>query len=298
MNQNKYRSFVLPIAIVLGFLLHGCCAYLKFLIPYFIFTILLTNYSAVDIRKMKPGKLEFELLLVQIAGCILPYLVLHLLGVDEIISQGILMVFLCPVAAAVVVVACILGANRETVTSFTIIDNLVIAVLAPLLFSLVGEHRELGFLTAFLMIFRKTFLIIAFPFILALLGQRFAPKLNATICRFKDASFYIWALTLTITLGQTIDFLFTSGKGHGASIILLGSLSVLICIFLFAFGRWIGKRHGDKIAGGQLLGQKNVAIGVWMANTFLNPLPSVGLALYSIWQNVFNSWQMWNANKK
>ena len=47
------------------------------------------------------------------------------------------------------------------------------------------------------------------------------------------------------------------------------------------------------MAGGQLLGQKNSAMGIWIANTYLLPLASVFPALYSIWQNLFNSWQMW-----
>ena len=46
-----------------------------------------------------------------------------------------------------------------------------------------------------------------------------------------------------------------------------------------------------------LLGQKNTAIGIWMATTYLNPLASLFPALYSVWQNVFNSWQLWRYKK-
>ena len=39
-------------------------------------------------------------------------------------------------------------------------------------------------------------------------------------------------------------------------------------------------------------------MGIWMANTFLNPLAAVFLAFYSIYQNVFNAYQMAKTKKK
>jgi len=74
--------------------------------------------------------------------------------------------------------------------------------------------------------------------------------------------------------------------------------SVVTCTVHFALGRRIGKKYGDVIAGGQMLGQKNTAMGIWMANTYLNPLASVFLAFYSVWQNLFNSWQIWRHDRR
>ena len=79
---------------------------------------------------------------------------------------------------------------------------------------------------------------------------------------------------------------------------MLGIASAVVCAVHFGLGKWIGSRHGDRVAGGQLLGQKNTAVGIWMANTYLNPLASVFLAFYSIWQNLFNSWQLWRHDRK
>ena len=75
-------------------------------------------------------------------------------------------------------------------------------------------------------------------------------------------------------------------------------IAAMVCAVHFGLGKWIGSRHGDRVAGGQLLGQKNTAVGIWMANTYLNPLASVFLAFYSIWQNLFNSWQLWRHDRK
>ena len=292
----RQKSLVLPIAILLGLLMHRWCAYAQFMIPYLIFTILLMSYSAVDVSKLKPSMMDLWLVLFQIVFSIGPYIILKWFGVNEIIAQGILITVLCPVAASTVVIACMLGADRERVTTYTIIGNLMVSIVAPIIFSLIGAHQEMGLFNAFLLIFKKISLVIALPFILAVTGQKWVPRVNGFICRIKEVSFYLWAATLTITLGQTFHYIFLHGRENVSSITILGCASVLICIVQFATGKKIGAIYGDRMAGGQLLGQKNSAMGVWMANTFLLPLASIGIALYSIWQNLFNSWQMLKYN--
>jgi BASS family bile acid:Na+ symporter len=51
------------------------------------------------------------------------------------------------------------------------------------------------------------------------------------------------------------------------------------------------------VAGGQGLGQKNTVLAIWMAQTFLNPISSIAPGAYVLWQNMFNSWQVWRARK-
>ena len=49
-SMQRIRSFILPIAIVLGLLLHEYCAKFSVAVPYLIFCILLLTFSAVDVR--------------------------------------------------------------------------------------------------------------------------------------------------------------------------------------------------------------------------------------------------------
>ncbi len=296
--MNRFRNLVLPIAIVLGLIFHSYCGILKVGVPYLIFTILLLNFVATDIKKMRFTVFDAILMAVQVSLSLGIYLILHLLGVDEIVSQGVLVGVLCPVAASVVVISCMLGANRETVTAYTIFDNLLVALLAPVIFSFVGEHQDMPFGESFLLIIRRVAPIIALPFFVAWLLQTLLPKANAFLVRYRGLSFYLWAVALFITLGQTIDFIMLKGEENLTSIIILGVVSVLFCVVQFGVGKLIGRHYGDTIAGGQLLGQKNSALGIWMANTYLNPLSAVFPALYSIWQNLFNSWQLWRNDKK
>ena len=291
--MHKLRPYVLPMAIVLGLLFHTWWGQLKWLVPYLVFSILLLNFAAVNVKKLRFTMMDFWLMLYQIVVSIGMYYLLMGLHINEIVAQGVLIGVLCPVAASVVVVACMLGANRETVTSYTIIGNLMVAVVAPIYFSFIGNNQDMPFWTSFLLILRKIGVVIALPFFVALIGQHFLPKVNDMLCKIKGWSFYLWAMALTITLGQTIDFMFLKGKENLSSIILLGVCSVVFCVIQFSLGRFIGRKYGDTIAGGQLLGQKNSAMGIWIANTYLNPLAAIFPALYSVWQNVFNSIQLW-----
>ena len=296
--MQKVKSYVLPIAIVLGLLLHDYCAALSVVVPYIIFTILLLTFTAVDVRKLRFKPLFIWIILFQVVVSLGGYSLLRLLNVNEIIAEGILIGVLCPVAASVAVVSTMLGADRETVTSFSIIGNLVISVVAPVYFSFIGINQDMPFLASFLQILRRIGLVIGLPFFVALALQLAWPKANRFISRYKGLAFYFWAVALFLTLGQTIDFIFLHGKGNWGSILWLGLSALLFCVVQFGIGKWIGHKYGDTIAGGQLLGQKNSAMGIWMANHYLHPLASVYLAFYSVFQNLFNSWQIWYFGRK
>lgn len=296
--MQRFRPYVLPVAIVLGLMLHRWCAMFSFLVPFIIFCILLLTFTAVDLRRLRMTMLDLWLILFQIVVSTSCYLAITLLGGSHIVAEGVLIGVLCPVASSVAVVACILGANRETVTTYTIVGNLMVAVVAPVAFTLIGDHPEMGLWNSFLLMTSKIASTLALPFFLAALLQFMLPSVNNFIARYKGLGFYLWAVALLFTLGQTIDYIFLNGEGNWASIAWLGGLSLLFCIIQFGFGRWLGRRYGDVIGGGQLLGQKNSAMGIWMANTFLTPLSSVFLAFYSVYQNLFNAWQMAQMKKK
>ena len=285
-------------AIILGLLLHSWCSLLAWIVPYFIFIILLLNFVAVDLRKLHISSMNLWLMLFQIVVSIGGYYTIRSVYPNETVAQGILIGILCPVAASVVVIARMLGAKRETTTTYTIVGNLMVAIIAPVYFSFIGSHQDMSFINSFLLILSKISPVIALPFFVVLVLQVFFPKTNHFLSRYKGISFYLWAICLLLTLGQTINFIFIHGKGNENTILALGISSVITCTIHFATGKWLGGKYGDRIAGGQLLGQKNTAMGIWMANTYLNPLASVFLAFYSIWQNLFNSWQLWYQDRK
>ena len=46
---------------------------------------------------------------------------------------------------------------------------------------------------------------------------------------------------------------------------------------------------------GQSLGQKNTVFAIWMGYTFMTPETAIVGGLYSIWHNIYNSWQLYRA---
>lgn len=296
--MQKYRSYVLPVAIVLGLLLHRWCAMFSFLVPFLIFTILLLSFSAVEIKKLRISRLDVWLMTFQITVSLGSYILLKSVGVGEVISEGVLIGVICPVASSVAVISCLLGANRETVTGYTIISNLMAAVVAPIYFSFIGNQQDMPFFESFWMILKRVGTVLGIPFFIAFGLEAWWPKGCELLRRHKGASFYLWAIALLFTLGQTIDYIIVRGEGDWNIIAWLGVSALVLCVLQFSFGRWLGARYGDKIGGGQLLGQKNSAMGIWMSNYYLSPLASVFLAFYSVFQNLWNSWQMWRVDKK
>ena len=290
---TKIKPYVLPSAIILGVLFHRWLGLISGITPYLIFVILLLTFCSVKLTKLRPSMLEFWLALFQVVVSIAAYLLVLTLTHNTILAEGALIGILCPVAASVSVVACELGAKRETVVSYTVIGNLLVAVVAPVVFSVIGEQQSMPFWTSFWLILQKIATVLALPFVIALLLQWFLPKANDTIARYKSVAFYLWATALLLTLGKTMDFIAIHHAGNEQSILWLGVLSLVLCALQFAVGKLIGHHYGDTIAGGQLLAQKNSAIGIWMASLYLHPLTSVLLAFYSIWTNLFNSWQLW-----
>lgn len=296
--MQPLRPYILPIAILLGLLLHRWCAAFAFLVPYVIFAILLLTFNAVELKRLRISWIDVWLMLFQVLVSTLLYIVIRLLSANTVLAEGAMMVVLCPVASSVAVVACMLGAKRETVTAYTIIGNLMVAIVAPIIFTLIGNHPERSMLSSMLIMLGKIAATLALPFALSLVLQLWLPRISHLIARAAPAAFYLWALALLFTLGQTIDFIFLHGQGNWSTIAWLAALSLLLCIAQFAAGRRIGRHYGDIISGGQLLGQKNSAMGIWMAGTFLSPLSSVALAFYSIYQNIFNAWQIAQHSKK
>lgn len=294
--KSHIRSIILPIAMLLAVLLHRYCSHVYFLAPYLVFTMLFMAYTAIDFKKMHISKLIVFLLIAQSILCIGLYEILKFFGISQVICDSVLVCILTPVAASVVVVSCALGASRETVTMFTVVDNLFIALLAPALFTLMGRgDPNMTYLESFWKILCRIAPQIVFPFFAAIFTQFCMPKFNSFVVKHKGKSLYVWALTLTIILGKTWDDMLASSQW--ALVGWLTLISLILCAILFSIGKWIGNIRKEKIAGGQLLGQKNTSFGIWMAIEYLSPMCAVAPAIYSMWQNFFNSYQMYIHDK-
>lgn len=293
---QKIKDLALPLAIVTGSIFHSFISKLNFLIPMLIFVMLYVTLCSIDIKNIRITRLHLLIIGFQISMSLGLFFILK--PIDPILAQGALAIIVAPTAISAPVIAAMLGANLTTMVSSTLLSNIAVAIISPLYFSIAGDNPNISFFeSSWLVLYKVAPLIIA-PLLLALATQRFKPKLSKGIARRKNIPFFIWAFSLTIVIASTVEYIFKMESSETEILVYMALLSFLICALQFAFGRWIGKKHGDIIAGGQSVGQKNTVLAIWMAQTYLNPLSSVVPALYVLWQNLFNSYQLVQKSRK
>lgn len=293
--KQQLQTYTLPLAMLVGGLFHTFFNRLNFLTPYLIFFMLFFPYCSIRLKDMRLRSFHLWLILYQVVGGLLAYWLMSLF--HEELAQGLLICILAPTATAAIVVGGMLGANIALMASYTLLCNLVVAIMAPMLFSLVGLQAELYFWTSFWLIFQKIFPLLVFPFVLALLLRKFAPRINSKIQKLSFISFYLWIFALTILSGRIVHFMLNQQKSDYKIAAVLAAIALIVCVFQFWFGRFVGRRCGETVAGGQSLGQKNTILAIWMAQTYLNPITAIAPAAYVLWQNLVNSYQLWRKNR-
>lgn len=282
---------MLPIAMLSGAFFYEFFQHLAFLSPYLIFSMLFITYCRLSFRDLHFSRLHIWLLLVQLVGCMLVYGMLY--RFDVVVAQGCMICVLAPTATAAAVVTGMLGGSVACLAGYTLLSSLVMALVSPLLFTLVGGNAGLDFWASVWLICRQVMPVLVLPALLAFGVERALPALHRQLKRLQILSFYLWALALTIVTGKTVFFIVSH---QGADVVVewwMASLALVICVAQFILGRRIGRRYGDAISGGQGLGQKNTVLAIWMAQTYLNPLSSIAPASYVLWQNMINSFQLW-----
>lgn len=139
--------------------------------------------------------------------------------------------------------------------------------------------------------------LLVLPCVSALLLSKVLPRLHQQLKKLQILSFYLWALGLTIVTGKTVYFIIHQESQELNKEWWMAVLALVICILQFLLGRYVGRRYGEPVSGGQGLGQKNTILAIWMAQVYLNPLSSIAPASYVLWQNIINSYQLWQKRK-
>lgn len=294
--RQRLKPWMLPIAMAAGMVFHDFMGRIEFLAPYLIFIMLFITFCRVKPKEFRVTSLSWGLLTVQIVGAIAVYFCLLPLSPD--IAQGTFICVFCPTATAAPVITGMLGGSVPRLATFSIISNITVAILAPILFTLMGSDAGIPFMDALITISAKVMPLIILPLVLALLALRFTPKLHKAVAERQAISFYIWAVSLFIVVGRAVSFVMDEPAEAVLEMILLAIFSGVVCCGQFWIGRKIGRRCGDKIAGAQGLGQKNTVLAIWMALTYLHPITSVAPAAYVAWQNTINSAQLYFKAKR
>ena len=305
------KNWTLPIAMLIGTLAYLVFAKWSFLAPakpyvnsfvsiitpWLIFAQLLLTFCKIDLKELKPKRWHLWLLMIQGFSCALTAGVLLCVPMGELSKgfwEGMMVCLICPTATAAAVITGKLGGNAATLTTYTLLSNLLGAVMVPLVFPLVEPHEGLTFWVAFLKILSKVFPLLLAPFFVALFLKRYVRNVHRWLMEHSGMAFYIWAFALALVMGQTARSLINSNLS--AWLVALGGL--FTCAVQFLLGKRIGSVYHDRISAGQALGQKNTVLAIWMASAYLHPLATIAPGSYVLWQNIVNSYQLWKKQKK
>lgn len=272
----------------------------EFLMPTVLFVMLLSTFCKVNPHDMRLTRWHVWLILFQMLSCLAIAMFLHFLPSfsHTLLAEGLMICLVCPTAGAAAVITGKLGGSETSLTTYTILSNLAAAIIIPLVFPMVEKHTETSFLCQFLTILRRVFPLLIFPFPIAWGLRVFFPKAHAAVVRHTGGlAFYLWGVGLTLSVGQTCRYLVDSPVSTHLKW-LLSLVSLVACAMQFFIGKTVGAAYGERIGGGQGLGQKNTIFAIWVSYTYLSPVLSVAPGTYIIWQNLFNSWQLWRKEKQ
>lgn len=306
------KNWTLPVSMISGALAYYICSQLpltyevkhdilsviEVLQPVLLFIMLFVAFCKIKPTDLKPHRWHLWLLLTQclifIAACL--FLWAYPTSGARVIVEGFMLAIICPTATACAVVTQKLGGDSAATTSYTIIINLIVALLCPLLLPVAHPQPGLTFLPAFMVIINKVFPLLIVPLFLAWFVRYLMPSFHKRIVATKDLAFYMWAVSLAIAIAVTCKALAHSEE----SLWNVGGIAVVTlvaCLFQFTFGKWIGSHYGKRMEAGQALGQKNTVFIIWLGYTFLSPITAAAGGFYSVWHNLVNSWQLYKKRK-
>lgn len=262
--------------------------------PVLIFVMLFLTFCRIDFRDLRLRRWHLWVLALQAGfflaiGCV----VMSLPAGDlRVVLEGAMLCLVCPTATAGAVVTRKLGGNVNNITTYTILINILVAMLIPAVVPFVHPNAGMGMLRSSLLILGKVFPLLILPLAAAMLMKHFFPRLTERISRYQDLSFYLWALALALAIAVTVHSIMTAEIELSTELGLV-AVSFVCCLLQFWLGRKIGARYDDTITAGQSFGQKNTVLAIWMGYTFFTPVTAIVGGFYSIWHNVINSYQLY-----
>lgn len=292
LTKQNIKTIAMPLAMIVGILLCRPLGRLEqitdhTLTPILIAAMLFITFCRVDVRQMRLHWSHLWMLLIQFVGAaIVYYAVTPLLG--ETVGQGAMICVMAPIAMAAVVIGGMLGGNVTTMVTYSLICNLVTALVAPYMLHAFGNGS-----CTFMEIIARVAPTLVAPFAVAQLCRWLTPKLATWFSTHSSISFYLWLFSLILVMGRTTVFILDNQSASLKVEIELAIAALVLCIVQFNVGRLLGRHTGDVVATTQSVGQKNTIFAIWLSLNFLNPIASIAPTAYIVWQNFANSWQMW-----
>lgn len=213
-------------------------------------------------------------------------------GDVRMLMECMMLCLVCPTASAAGVITEKLGGNLAGTVTYVVMINVAATFLIPLVIPMVNPSATMGFWTYVGHIALKVFPVLVLPGLVAWTFRYTTHRLQRRLMRWSSCSFYVWGVGLTLAMVLATRALMESRLGLWAiaGIVLV---SMFCCFIQFFAGRRIGRDFLSNLTAGQALGQKNTGFLIWLGYNYMTPVTSVAGGLYAVWQNLFNSWELY-----
>ncbi len=303
------KDWMLPIAITLGISLYLIYHFIPELKPIgpagdmiankgqqiSIFIMLFLQFIKVSPSDMKTHRWHVYLLVFQALTFIaLGMAAMAVKDADlRILLEAAMLCFICPTAAAAGVIIDKLGGSLAENMAYVAMANAMATFLIPAIVPLV-HPTDFGFWDSVALIAKRIFPMLLLPCLLAWIIRYTVPELQRFFARFTGMAFYIWGVSLTLSMVLATRALVHCGLSW-VTVVLVGVVAVICCLLQFAIGHRIGRRFGKvrEITAGQSLGQKNTGFIIWLGYNFLTPVTAIAGGLYAIAHNLVNSEELY-----
>ena len=307
------RKWMLPAAIVLGISLYLMYHFTGALHPYgkwlhlaasegqrlVIATLLFFQFVKISPHDLKLHSWHFKALGIQVGSFLLLALCVLLLppGPARMLAECAMLCMICPTASAAGVITDRLGGDLASTVTYLVMINVTGTFLIPLVIPLVNPSAHMGFWAYVGHIAWKVFPVLILPGLLAWLIRYTTHKLQHALMRWASNSFYFWGIGLTLAMVLATRALLMSQLGFW-SVAGIVVVSVLTCFVQFFAGHRLHRNSVENLTAGQALGQKNTGFLIWLGYNYMTPVTSVAGGLYAIWQNLYNSWELYQKEQE
>ena len=274
--------------------------------PLLLFAMLFLTFCKVHPRDLRLSPWQGWLLLFQ--SCLFLALCLLVIAMPQdshmrVVVEGTMLCFICPTATAAAVATRKLGGNVGTLMMYTILINLVVATIVPAMLPFIhpstsdASFQGSSFWAAFYLIIIRVFPLLLGPFLLSIILRAIAPGITDFLSQKRDLPFYLWAVSLSLAIAVSVKSIVHTQLPWTYQL-CLAATSLIACFMQFYFGRRMGLKYKDTISAAQACGQKNTVFIIWLGYTFMTPVTSISGGFYSIWHNLWNSYQLRQAEKE
>ena len=257
-------------------------------------TLLFFQFVKISPHDLKLTRWHLLALVFQV-GCflVLAFAISHMPRGDvRMLLECTMLCLVCPTASAAGVITEKLGGNLAGTVTYVVMINVAATFLIPLVIPMVNPSATMGFWAYVGHIALKVFPVLVLPGLIAWTFRYTTHRFQRRLMRWSSCSFYVWGVGLTLAMVLATRALMESSLGM-AAIAGIVLVSMFCCFIQFFVGRRIGGDALSNLTAGQALGQKNTGFLIWLGYNYITPVTSVAGGLYAVWQNLFNSLELY-----